>query len=162
MKKNHLNSQKNHTSRWYDGTQPYKISCPNSTSSVRYKNNKFLFLYLTNEVEFGQDILQDCISSYHLHMWFFGEFRQLFYRSLHEFSRSYGLHQICSRFTGAPEFLYLWPVVKRSGTVSEVTTNTTWSTFRWRARRFDPQIGRSQLLQIEATRQDEETKEILI
>jgi len=27
-----------------------------------------LFLYLTNEVEFGQDILQDCISSYHLHV----------------------------------------------------------------------------------------------
>ena len=27
-----------------------------------------LFLYLTNEVEFGHDILQDCISSYNLHV----------------------------------------------------------------------------------------------
>ena len=27
-----------------------------------------LFLYLTNEVEFGQDILQGCVSSYHLHV----------------------------------------------------------------------------------------------
>ena len=62
-----LNSPKNHTCRWYDDTQPCKISCPNSTSFVRYKNNNFqtkklsrwfvrnlLFLYLTNEVEFGQ------------------------------------------------------------------------------------------------------------
>ena len=30
-----------------------------------------LFLYLTNEVEFGQVILQGCVSSYHLHVWFF-------------------------------------------------------------------------------------------
>ena len=43
------------------------------------KNNKFLtnhldiflalnlfFLYLTDEVEFGKDILQDCVPSYHL------------------------------------------------------------------------------------------------
>ena len=37
-----------------------------------------LFLYLTNEVEFGQDIFQDCVSSYHLHVWFFGEFRWFF------------------------------------------------------------------------------------
>ena len=29
-----------------------------------------LFLYLTNKVEFGQDILQGCVSSYHLHVWF--------------------------------------------------------------------------------------------
>ena len=49
-----------------------------------FSNNKFLtnhldsflawnllFLYLTNEVEFENDILQDCISSYHLHVWFF-------------------------------------------------------------------------------------------
>ena len=84
VKKSSKFTKKNHTSRWYDGTQPYKISCPNSTSSVRYKKNKFqarklsiwfvrnlLFLYLINEVEFGQDILQGCVSSYHLHMWFF-------------------------------------------------------------------------------------------
>jgi hypothetical protein len=61
-----LNSQKNHICRWYDDTQPCKISYPKSTSFVRYKNNKFqvrkvfkwfvrnlLFLYLTNKVEFG-------------------------------------------------------------------------------------------------------------
>ena len=32
---------------------------------------KITNFYLTNEVEFGQDILHDCISSYHLHVWFF-------------------------------------------------------------------------------------------
>ena len=92
--------QKNHTCRWYDDTQSFKISYSNSTSFVRYKNNKFLtnhldsflawkllFLYLTNKVEFGQDILQSCVSSYHLHVWFFGEFRRLFCRGLHGFSR---------------------------------------------------------------------------
>ena len=48
---------------------------------MRYKNNKFLinhvdnflalnlfFLYLTDEVEFGQDILQGCVPSYYLDM----------------------------------------------------------------------------------------------
>ena len=29
---------------------------------------KFVILYLTDEVEFGQDILQNCVSSYHLHV----------------------------------------------------------------------------------------------
>ena len=93
-------TQKNHTCRWYNDTQSCKIFCPNSAWFVRYKNNKFLtnhldnflawnllFLYLTNEIEFGQDILQDCVSSYHLHVWFSSEFRQIFYRSLHGFSR---------------------------------------------------------------------------
>ena len=32
---------------------------------------KITNFYLTNEVEFGQYILQDCASSYHLHVWFF-------------------------------------------------------------------------------------------
>ena len=98
--KSRLNSPKNHTCRWYDDTQPYKISCPNSTLFVRYKNDKFqarkmsiwfvrnlLFLYLTNEVEFEQYILQGCVSSYHLHVWFFAEYRRFFCRGLHEFSR---------------------------------------------------------------------------
>ena len=73
--------------------------CPNSTSFVRYKNNKFLtnhldsflawnllFLYLTNEVEFGHDILQ----GYHHIIYmcdFFSEFRWLFCRGLYGFSR---------------------------------------------------------------------------
>ena len=30
-----------------------------------------LFLYLIIEVEFGQNILQDYVSSYHLNVWFF-------------------------------------------------------------------------------------------
>jgi hypothetical protein len=38
-----------------------------STGFVR----KLLFLYLTNEFEFGQDILQVCVSSYYLYVWFF-------------------------------------------------------------------------------------------
>ena len=114
-KKSRLNSPKNHTCRWYDDTQFCKISCSNSTLLVRYKNNKFqdrklsrwfvgnlLFLYLTNEVEFGQDILQNCVSSYHLHVWFFGEFRRFFYRGLHGFSR---------RLWFAPDTfpIYSWP-----------------------------------------------------
>ena len=28
-------------------------------------------IYLTDGVEFGQDIVQDCVSSYHLDVWFF-------------------------------------------------------------------------------------------
>jgi len=48
---------------------------------MRYKNNKFqarmlstgfvrnlLILYLTNKFEFGQDILQGCVSSYYVHV----------------------------------------------------------------------------------------------
>jgi len=30
-----------------------------------------LFLYLTDEIEFGQYILQNCVSSYHLYVCFF-------------------------------------------------------------------------------------------
>ena len=37
-------NKKNHTCRCYDDTQLCKISCPNSTSFVRYKNNKFKFV----------------------------------------------------------------------------------------------------------------------
>jgi hypothetical protein len=91
-KKTRLNSPKNHMCRWYDDTQLCKISYSiNSTSFVKYKNNKFqarnlpiwfisnlLFLYLTNEIEFQQDIWQGYVSSYHLHMWFLCEFRRLF------------------------------------------------------------------------------------
>ena len=36
---------------------------------------------------FGQNILRGCVSSYHLHVWFFDEFRRFFYRGLHGFSR---------------------------------------------------------------------------
>ena len=99
--------QKNHTCRWYDDTQSYKIFCPNSTSFVRYKNNKFLtnhmdnflawnlfFLYLIDEVKFGQDILQGCVSSYHLHVFFF-EFRRLFFAMV-----CTGFHEVmvCTRY----------------------------------------------------------------
>ena len=45
----YLNSpKKNHTCRWYIDIQFCKISYPNSTSFVRYKNNKFLTNYLDN------------------------------------------------------------------------------------------------------------------
>ena len=65
--KSRLNSPKNHIH--IDDMMIHNLFCLNSTSFVRYKNNKFqarklsrfvinlLFLYLTNEVEFGQDIL---------------------------------------------------------------------------------------------------------
>jgi hypothetical protein len=105
--KSHLNSPKNHICRWYDDRQPYKISCPNSTSFVRYKNNKFLtnrldnflawnllFLYLTNEVEFGQDILQGCVSSYHLHMWFLVNLDDFFAVVCTGFHEGCGFHLI--------------------------------------------------------------------
>ena len=35
---------------------------------VQTRLRLWVFLYLTNEVEFVQDILQDCVSSYHLHV----------------------------------------------------------------------------------------------
>ena len=90
--------KKNHTCRWYGYTQSCKISCPNSNSFVGYKNNKFqarklstgsiknlLFLYLTNEFEFGQDILK--VYHHVIYMCdFFGEFRQHFSFGLHGFS----------------------------------------------------------------------------
>jgi hypothetical protein len=34
-------------------------------------HKKFLVLYLANEVGFEQDMLQGCVSSYHLHVWLF-------------------------------------------------------------------------------------------
>ena len=61
-----------------------------------------LFLYITNGIEFAQDILQDCVSSYHLYVWFFGEFRRLFCRGLHWFSRSCDFHKIHSHFKMVP------------------------------------------------------------
>ena len=66
------------TRRWYDDTQPCKISCPNSTLFVRYKNNKFLTNHLDSFLAWN---------FLFLHVWFFVEFRQLFYRGLHGFSR---------------------------------------------------------------------------
>ena len=38
--------KKNHIFRCYDDTQSCKISCLNSTSFMRYKNNKFLTNHL--------------------------------------------------------------------------------------------------------------------
>jgi hypothetical protein len=43
-----LHSKKNHTYRWYDDTQPSKISYTNSVSFVRYKHNKFITNHLNN------------------------------------------------------------------------------------------------------------------
>jgi hypothetical protein len=74
---------------------------------MRYKNNKFqvrklstrfvtnlLFLYLTNEVEFGQNILQGCVSSYHLHMWFFWVNLDFFAMVYTGFHKEYDFHMI--------------------------------------------------------------------
>ena len=64
------------------------------TNSLQISRN-LLFLYLTNEVEFGQDILQDCVSSYHLYVWFFfvnlDDFFTVVCTSFHE---RCGFHQI--------------------------------------------------------------------
>jgi hypothetical protein len=77
------NSPKNHKYRWYNYTQSYKISFQIrihlwdikitnfkleklSTRFVR----KLLFLYLINEFDFGQDILQGYVSSHYLRVWF--------------------------------------------------------------------------------------------
>ena len=100
-----------YTYRWYDDTQSCKISCPRTTSFVWYKNNKFLtnhldnllawnllFLYLTNEVESGQDILQGCVSSYHLHVWFFVNLDDFFAVVCMGFHEHCGFHQIRSHF----------------------------------------------------------------
>jgi len=40
------------------------------TNFLKFVRN-LLFLYLTNEVEFGHNILWGCVLSYHLHVWFF-------------------------------------------------------------------------------------------
>ena len=52
---------------------------------------------ITNKVVFGQDIFYKTVYHHVIYMCdFFGEFRPLFCRDLHEFSQSCGLHQICS------------------------------------------------------------------
>ena len=58
-------------------------TCPDDLLEIYY----FYISQVTNKVEFGEDILQDCVSLYHLYVWFFGEFRQLFCRGLYEFLR---------------------------------------------------------------------------
>ena len=107
--KSHLNSQKNHTCRWYDDTQLYKISCPNSTSFVRYKNNKFV---KKSSEQLSNLKFVVFISHKRSRVWkryftrlciiisstcvFFCEFKQHFYHDLHRFSRSCVFHPICS------------------------------------------------------------------
>ena len=46
-----------------------------------------LVKYLIQSWIGGQDILQGCVSLYHLHVWFFGEFRRFFYHGLHGFGQ---------------------------------------------------------------------------
>ena len=101
----HLNSQKNDTCRWYDDTQLCKISCLNSTSSVRYKKTNFrpgscpdnlfeiYYFYISQTKSNLGKILYNIVYHHIIYMCdFFGEFRQLFCSGLHEFSRSFGLH----------------------------------------------------------------------
>ena len=58
-----------------------------------------LFLYLTNEVEFGQDILQGCVSSYHLHVCFFVNLDDYFAMIYTGFHKDCGFHLICTHST---------------------------------------------------------------
>ena len=105
----HLNSPKNDTCRWYDDTQLCKISCLNSTSFVRYKNNKFLTNYLDSFLAWNllfyisqtqsslDKIFYKIVYHHIIYMCdFFGEFRWFFYHSLHGFSQSCGLHKLRS------------------------------------------------------------------
>ena len=108
--KSRLNSPKNHTCRWYDDTQSCKISCPNSTSFVRYKNNKFLKNHICpNKSAFWLEICYFYISQtkssldkifykivYHHTIYmcdFFGEFRRLF---LPWFARVFTKFMVCT------------------------------------------------------------------
>jgi hypothetical protein len=59
---------------------------------------KFVIVYLTNEIKFGQDILQDYVSSYHMHVWFFVELGQLFIVVCMDYHEDYGFHHIQSIF----------------------------------------------------------------
>ena len=90
-----------------DDTQPCNISFPNSTSFVRYKNNKFLTNHLTTfwfeicyfyilQTKSSLDKIFYKIVYYHIICMcdFFGKFRRLFYRSLHGFSQQAGFHSI--------------------------------------------------------------------
>ena len=61
-KKSYLNSQKKITH--VDDMMIHNFV----NYSVQTRLEICYFLYLTNEVEFGHDILQDCVSSYHLYV----------------------------------------------------------------------------------------------
>ena len=47
-----------------------KITIFQARKLSRWFVRNLLILYLTNEVEFEKDILQNCVSSYHLYVWF--------------------------------------------------------------------------------------------
>ena len=79
--KNRLNSPKNYTCRWYDDTQFCKISCPNLTSFVRYKNNKFQnLLFYISQTKSSLDKIFYMVVYHHISCMcdFFGKFRRLF------------------------------------------------------------------------------------
>ena len=77
-----------------------------------YKNNKFLtnhldsfwleicYFYISQTKSSLEKLFYKVVYQYIIYMCdFFGEFRQLFYRGLHGFSRRCGFHQICSLLT---------------------------------------------------------------
>ena len=79
------------------------------TLFVRYKNNKFLinhltafcleicYFYILQTKSSLDKIFYKVVYHHIIYMCdFFGEFRRLFCRGLHEFSWSCGFHQICS------------------------------------------------------------------
>ena len=79
-------TKKNHTCRWYDDTQLCKICCPNSTSFVRYKNNKEICYFYISQTKSSLDKIFTTLCIIYM-CDFFGEFKRLFCRSLHGFSR---------------------------------------------------------------------------
>ena len=91
--------KKNHTSRWYDDTQPCKIFCPNSTSSVRYKKNKFFwwicYFYISQTKSSLDKIFYKIVYHHIIYMCDFlvnlDDFFAMICTSFHE---DYGFHQI--------------------------------------------------------------------
>jgi hypothetical protein len=50
-------------------------------------SHMFIFISHKRSWIWTKYLLQGCVSSYHVHVWFFGEFRWLFCRGFHGFSR---------------------------------------------------------------------------
>ena len=63
----------------------------------RWFVRNLLFLYVINEVEFGQDILQGYVSSYHLYVWFFVNLDDIFVTICTSFRKHCDFHPIYSQ-----------------------------------------------------------------
>ena len=104
-----LNSPKNHTCRWYDYTQHCKnlIQTQLCLWDIKITNFKLenypddlleiCYFYMLQTKSSLNKIFYKVVHHHIIYMCnFFDEFRRLFWRGLHGFSRSYGLHYICS------------------------------------------------------------------